>query len=76
MAIYTSGDRPDTFQAQRGQERTPCPTLPTPPPPPPRAFPSTAGRPKFCWQCYRQRTNGIVYHVHNYATTATDQQLP
>lgn len=37
MAIYTSGDPPDTFQAQRGQETTPCHTeLHLPPPPPPR----------------------------------------
>ena len=34
MAIYTSGDPPDTFQAQRGQETTPCHTeLHLPPPP-------------------------------------------
>ena len=37
MAIYTSGDPPDTFQAQRGQETTPCHTeRHRPPPPPPR----------------------------------------
>ena len=37
MAIYTSGDPPDTFQAQGGQETTPFHTeLPLPPPPPPR----------------------------------------
>ena len=36
MAIYTSGDPPDTFQAQRGQETTPCHTELHLPPPPPR----------------------------------------
>ena len=74
MAIYTSWDRPDTFQAQRGQETTPCHTeLHLPPPHPPR-FSSPLPEGLLSVGSVTDKEQMELFIMHNY--TPTDKQLP
>lgn len=73
MAIYTSGDPPDTFQAQRGQETTPCHTeLHLPPLPSRFSTPLPEGLLSVGSVTAKEQTE--LFIMHNY--TPTDKQLP
>ena len=73
MAIYTSWDRPDTFQAQRGQETTPCHTELHLSPPPPR-FTTPLPEGLLSVGIVTDEEQMELFIMHNY--TPTDKQLP
>ena len=73
MAIYTSGDPPDTFQAQRGQETTPCHTEIHLPPTPPR-FSTPLPEGLLSVGIVTAKEQMELFIMHNY--TPTDKQLP
>ena len=67
MAIYTSGDPPDTFQAQRGQETTPCHTEL-------HCFSTPLPAGLLSVGSVTDKEQMELFIMHNY--TPTDQQLP